>query len=58
MNRFKILAIVEFLLSMIFSVNFIVNFIFVDPHWLIKIADFIAAVSWLALGCMDWNEEK
>ena len=54
MNRFKILSIVEFLLSMIF----IVDFIFGDAHWLIKIADFIAAVSWLALGCMNWNEEK
>lgn len=51
---FKILSIVEFLISMIF----IVNFIFVDPHWWVKIADFIAAVAWFGLACMDWNEEK
>ena len=54
MNIFKILSIIEFLIS----IMFIINFIFVNPHWVIKIADFIAAVSWLGLACMDWNEEK
>lgn len=54
MNIFKILSIVEFLISIIF----IVTFIFVDQHWWIKIADFIAAVSWLSLAFMNWNEEK